>query len=70
MRSFAKRLGATLVSSLLIYVPGVPVANAPVKTQAPRPAQHARQQSNPPVNCRPVRASRLPNRMRSGIKGT
>jgi hypothetical protein len=70
MRSFARRLGVSLLSSLLIYVPGVPVANAPVKTQTLRPAQHARQHANPPVNCRPVRASRLPNRMRSGVRGT
>src|SRR5258708_26283174 len=34
MKSFAHRLGATLFSSLLIYVPGVPVANAPVRTQS------------------------------------
>ncbi len=70
MRSFARRLGASLLSSLLIYVPGVPVANAPVKTQAPRTAQHARQQTKAPVNCRPVRASQRPNRMSSGVKGT
>jgi len=70
MRSFARRLGASFLSSLLIYVPGVPVANAPVKTQAPRTAHHARRQTNPQVNCRPVRASQLPNRMRSRIRGT
>jgi hypothetical protein len=70
MRSFARRLGVSLLSSLLIYVPGVPVANAPVKTQAPRPAHHARQQTNLPVHWRPARASQQPNRMRSGVKGT
>ncbi len=70
MRSFARRLGVSLLSSLLIYVPGVPVANAPVKTQAPRPAQHVRQQTNTPTNCRPVRASQHPNRMRSRVRGT
>lgn len=70
MRSFARRLGVSLLSSLLIYVPGVPVANAPVKTQASRPAHHARQQTNPPVNCRPARASQLLNCRRTGVKGT
>ncbi len=70
MRSFARRLGASLLSSLLIYVPGVPVANAPVKAQATKTAQNAGLQTNPRVNCRPVRASQRSKRMRSGVKGT
>ena len=70
MRSFTRQLGASLLPSLLLYVPGAPVANAPVKALATKTAQNARLQANPPVNCRPVRARQRSDRMRRGVKGT